>query len=184
MAQAKIFNGSSWVPGHLKVWNGSAWVGLPKFYDGSQWVALASTLPAPYLSDYQLEFNGFTTAPSAASAYIYVRTDGTIDRYINGSTIEQLNSSTDWLASADRSAAGNGDYEIRMDVNSGDTLQGDSTGVWLSDSTQRWWGLSQSGEGTKQTSVTLRIRKAGDAGSEVSDTFTITAQVTDLGGPF
>ena len=126
------------------------------------------------ISGNRVELNGGNitdTQGSVAVAAITLENDG--------DEIHTETSNTDvgdWVIP--KAAAGAGNYEHRLTVNSGDApTSGASTATWLADSTSRTWTWTQSGSGSKTANVTLEIRDANSSVVLASESFTVTAIV-------
>jgi len=74
------------------------------------------------------------------------------------------------------------DYDIKVDVVSGDIPTGDSLGSWISLGTNRQWQTSSSlpgsGSAVTQCSLTISIRKAASLLVVASNTYTMYARST------
>lgn len=135
-----------------------------------------------FFSAVTLALSGGTASHSVsngnqATALIRVDTDFNIYK-IEGVTVTQLASSTDWKRPASGSSS---DYEVSY-VLSGlgsDPLDvGGAASTWLTISVDRSFGYQHSANDTEHVgSFTLKIRIIGDAASEVSGVYSCTARV-------
>lgn len=161
MAILKVWNGSSWVPGLMKVYSSGSWGGVGKIRIGSSWVTFGTA--------YNLLGGSFSNSGGGAAVVASYSLDG-VDEEDNGT---QFNA---WLSGADPA-----DYEARMVMTSG-SFGGSPTGSlnWTSLASELNWsvtdttnnGVSVGGEGE------LTIRLASDLSHVATATVTLTASKT------
>lgn len=159
----KVWDGSSWVTAsRMKVWNGSTWADLSfgKVWNGSVWTTFYTGLQATINAATYIRY---TASPASlqfnADGYVYAS---------SGST--QL--VQDYLWKTGGGVAG--DYEIYVDVVSGITPSGSSTGVWLPLSSTRQWDVTAALGNYRESKLDVLIRMAASPNTVLAGTVTIT----------
>jgi len=141
----------------IAIYDGSVWRDCiaVHVYDGAAWrQVFKPTLTLSGETVYSPS-NG-----STATAGIRVNTDGTIDSLKNA-TYAQIDSTTDWIVP--NSAALSTD-EVRVTGVTGTfTSSPGADGTWFDMSVAREWTVEQATVGTKQTTFTLEVNRAGGA---------------------
>jgi len=155
----KVWNGTSWnVMAQIKVWNGSAWVtsSAGKVWNGTAWVQFH---PGVFLDDYpngggDIDLYDDDYNPSgfgSAAVSIELNSSGVASYSEGGVTVFSYN----WLLTGSAS-----DYYAYMDAPTGSAFSTGTTGSSLQLNTTRTWSLSQSGDGSKSNTSTLRIKNS------------------------
>jgi hypothetical protein len=106
---------------------------------------------------------------SLATATLAISSDGTVSGTGNVSSF-----SANWITPT--SAAG-ANYDVRVQVLSGNTPSGSSLNTWLPLSSNYFWTLSQSGIGFLTSELGMEIRSAASGQVLASATYTVSATV-------
>ena len=106
-----------------------------------------------------------SSAPADARIDYILRTNGNVD-------LDRLAGSDETLETwKEPRSLDSANYEVRATLAFGSPRSGSSaTGTWLALSTERWWGVEETGIGSETIIFTLEIRR----GTKVLSTATIT----------
>lgn len=159
MAVSKVYNGSSWVTGVMKIWSGSVWVAKAAYYNGSAWVELYVTGPLVGLA----YTNNVTDRSGTCQANIRLHNDG--DCYKSTSTGGYGTKFETWLDSGL-----NTEVWVERTISTG-SLNTDGIGASrVALSTTRTIGVTQVSVGTKTATGNFLFYDASSGGNLLETT--------------
>ena len=175
----KVYNGSTWDTGILKVWDGAAWQEKAKIWNGSSWVELypagGDTLALTTLS------GSFFDTPGPITSGFRFNASGTIEEIGPGLTDYNVVNTGEWIDSFSATSAS--DYEIACTaIASGSwDVAAAGTGAYVGLGTSRVWRVTRTameGTGVDAVNSTFRIREIADTANFVEATVTASAEIT------